>query len=267
MAEAKGSVMLRDDIVHKFGVSYAEADEMIGEAEGRVSIRQAVAAGQRGEQVKADPSPQIELQRRKFAVGVLKQGVVALTALRDHIDEMIKAEKQLIGQKLQDVTSRKGDWWDMRGSGWSAGGREHFAHCLCDVLNNLDESTLSKSVRGRMGFNRTIVIPEQLQERPTVAPAEASADSRQIAFEAAMMRVGRDPGVQVMADGPAWKFRFTHVPVTGAAGAIAEVRLRGSELTVAALNSPHGREPRQYRVPPKIENIAALVRAAVKEMF
>ncbi len=261
---------LRDNIVQKFGISYAEADKMIAETAGWARIRRALVAATRGEVVKADPSPEVEAPRRKFAIGVLKQGVQGLVALQEVIDQMIRAEKKLINQKIETRNSHQGDWWDMRGSGWSAGGRENFAHCLCDILNNLDETTLGKSVRHRMGFNRAIVLPDELkQDQPQLKlPVEATWDDRLATFEAAMMRVGRDPGVQTMVEGPAWKFRFTNTAVTGSAGAIAEVRLRDSMLTVAALNSPHGREPREYRVARSTpEKIVKLVRAAVKDMF
>jgi len=248
---------LRDKVVQKFGVSLAEADQIIAEMQGRREVREARAAALRGETVAALPSPEHEDRRRKYALGVLRQGLQALTALRDQIDNIIQAEERLIAQKKSSLTDHGDRWWDMRGSGWSGGGREHFAHCLCDVLNNLDETTLGKSVNTRMGFNRAIVLPEDLKN-PVVASKPPVADPYEARFNDAMERVKQMRGVKVLVAGPEWKFKLPE-------GRELLVSASHNTMTVVPTNVTGGREPMEYRISDyKAEHLARLVRQTDK---
>ncbi len=159
---------LAQQLVDRFGVSHSEAERMIRVQRARAQVKAAVLSGRKRTHAADEPSfeddPQAwrtEVQRRMQAIEVMEEGVGALKDLQKLVKRIIEAEQKLIAKKTSKVNHKDDDWWDMQHSGWAMGGREMFAQKLCDILNSLDESKLSKSIMDRIGFKRSIPIDEE----------------------------------------------------------------------------------------------------------
>jgi hypothetical protein len=155
------------DIVERFGVSFEEAERLVREADAKHAVKGAVAEASRGRVAAqrdddlSDPGVwRRELKRRLAALDVLEEGVESLRELQKYIEKIVKKEEKLIQSKRAKANNRHIDWWDFRDSGWAMGGRERFASCVGDILRNLDEGQLGKRVVDKIGFIRSIPLPE-----------------------------------------------------------------------------------------------------------
>jgi hypothetical protein len=170
---------LQADIVQRFGVSPAEADRMIEEAEARAAVKKAVALASRG--AVGAPNPDLqqpgawrhEVHRRLAALDVMEEGIKCLEQLKKHIKNVIEAEQQLVQHKRAKVNSKQVDWWDLRDSGWAMGGRERFATYVGDIFRNLDEGKLGGKVMDHMGFKRSIPLPDIPEPVAEAVPQDA----------------------------------------------------------------------------------------------
>lgn len=159
---------LQADLVERFHISQTEAKKLIDEAEAKAAIRTAVARASRGGIVEAKPDADFEqpgawrheVHRRLAALDVMEEGVKCLEQLQKHIKSVIESEKQLLQSKRAKVNNKQVDWWDLRDSGWAMGGRERFATYVGDIFRNLDEGSLGGRVMDRMGFKRSIPLPD-----------------------------------------------------------------------------------------------------------
>lgn len=173
---------LRQKLVHEFGISPPEADRLIARAQAKVHIKAAVAAAQQG--VRAAPDPDFndvnawrsELRNRMVALEVLREGVTFVEKLLEQLKGVLEKERQLVDDKAKMVNDKGQDWWNFRESGWAAGGREMFAHLVHDILSNLDEAGLGSSVMKKLGFKRTVPMPD-MQDMVPIETAEALEDS------------------------------------------------------------------------------------------
>jgi hypothetical protein len=154
------------DLQHRFGISAEQAEKMIGEADAKKAIKQAVATASKG--VLAKPNSDFrspgawrhEVHKRLAALDVMEEGVGCLTELLKHLKNVIEAEQKLIQHKRAKANNKEIDWWDFRESGWAMGGRERFATYVGDIFRNLDEGKLGGRVVDRLGFKRSIPLPD-----------------------------------------------------------------------------------------------------------
>lgn len=172
---------LESHLVERFGITHTEADTLIQQAEVKAAVRTAVAAASRGTLVQAKDEPDFEqpgiwrheVHRRLAAVDVMEEGVKCLKQLQKHIKEVIESEIQLIQHKRSKVNNKQVDWWDLRDSGWAMGGRERFATYVGDIFRNLDEGQLGGRVMDRMGFKRSIPLPDIPEPVNEAVPRDA----------------------------------------------------------------------------------------------
>lgn len=196
---------LQHDLVNRFGITPEEAKQQIRQAEARAAVKRQVAAASRGAVVDAAKAgeadfeqPQVwrhEVHRRLAAIEVMSDGVECLRSLQQHIKAVIEAEEQLIQKKQAKVRDKQCDWWDLRDSGWAMGGRERFATYVGDILRNLDEGGLGGRVMDRMGFKRSIPLPDIPE--PVIDPAPRDADELVAALinGAKRVKAAQDPSV------------------------------------------------------------------------
>lgn len=159
---------LEQHLVERFSITPTEARKMIEEHAAKAAVRVAVARASRGHAVEAKPDadfeqPQVwrhEVHRRLAALDVMEEGIKCLLQLQKHIKQVIEAEQQLVQHKRAKVRDKQVDWWDLRDSGWAMGGRERFATYVGDIFRNLDEGQLGGKVMDRMGFKRSIPLPD-----------------------------------------------------------------------------------------------------------
>jgi hypothetical protein len=159
---------LEQHLVERFGITPTEARKMVDEHEAKAAVRQAVAAASRGHVVEAKGEPDFEqpqvwrheVHRRLAAIDVMEEGMKCLQQLQKHIKSVIESEQQLVQHKRAKVRDKQCDWWDLRDSGWAMGGRERFATYVGDIFRNLDEGQLGGRVMDRMGFKRSIPLPD-----------------------------------------------------------------------------------------------------------
>ena len=173
---------LESNLVERFGITHTEARKMVDEAEAKAAVRKAVVAASRGHAVEAKPDVDFEqpavwrheVHRRLAALDVMEEGIGCLRALQKHIKAVIEAEEQLVQHKRAKVRDKHVDWWDLRDSGWAMGGRERFATYVGDIFRNLDEGQLGGKVMDRMGFKRSIPLPDIPE--PVIESAPRDAD-------------------------------------------------------------------------------------------
>jgi hypothetical protein len=207
-----GHQQLQAELVNRFHVTHTEAERMIREQEGRALVKAAVARARAGG-VQAAPDPNFEepgawrqeVQRRMLALDVLEEGVKALEKMHRLIKRVIDLEKRLIQTKRAKIKDKQTDWWDFQHSGWAMGGREMFAQLLNDLLRNLDEQRLAGQVMDRIGFKRTVPLPElpvePVELMPTAAPrndieleAALVKGAKHISTEGRLVRAGHGIG-------------------------------------------------------------------------
>jgi hypothetical protein len=173
---------LQLDLMNRFGMSAEQAEREIEHAEARASIKQSVALASRGAVLakpKAEPDFEQpgqwrhEVHRRLAAIDVMEEGIGCLRQLQKHIKAVIEAEEALIQKKRAKTNNKQADWWDLRDSGWAMGGRERFATYVGDIFRNLDEGQLGGRVMDRMGFKRSIPLPDIPEPVPEAAPQDA----------------------------------------------------------------------------------------------
>ena len=158
---------LQAQLVQEYGISRREADRLIQEAEARRLVKVAVGRAIRGEATAQEPhdlqDPHtwgIEQQKRRAALKILDEGARSLASMRKLLDKIIQAELKFIAQKKTTVGDRSDEWWNFCTSGWARGGRELFAQFIRDILHSIDETKLGDSIRNRLGFVRTVPLPE-----------------------------------------------------------------------------------------------------------
>lgn len=172
------------DLVNRFGITNTEARAMIRQQEAKAAIKKSVALASRGGVVEAAKKGEVdfeqpqqwrhEVHKRLAAIEVMEEGVGCLRSLQKHIKAVIEAEEQLIQKKRAKVRDKQTEWWDLRDSGWAMGGRERFATYVGDIFKNLDEGALGGKVADRMGFRRSIPLPDIPE--PVVEPEPRNAD-------------------------------------------------------------------------------------------
>jgi hypothetical protein len=179
---------LERHLVERFSITPTEARKMVDEHEAKAAVRAAVARASRGHPVEAKPDadfeqPQVwrhEVHRRLAALDVMEEGLKCLAQLQKHIKQVVEAEQQLIQHKRAKVRDKQCDWWDLRDSGWAMGGRERFATYVGDIFRNLDEGQLGGKVMDRMGFKRSIPLPDIPE--PVLEPVPADAEQLEAAL-------------------------------------------------------------------------------------
>jgi hypothetical protein len=100
------------------------------------------------------------LQRRQQAVEVLRDGLKSLRRLQKLVSMVLERENKCVQHKISTVNDQQLDWWDFRKSGWAMGGREAFAQEVADLLHTLDEPKLAGQVLNKIGFKRSVPLPE-----------------------------------------------------------------------------------------------------------
>jgi len=158
---------LKRQLIDRFGIAPQEAERLIKEQEARSAVKAAVAAASRGVQAAPDPDYEEdpgawreEVQKRMQAIEIMEEGTGYLKKLQKLMKRILEAEQKLIGKKTSQVNNKHEDWWDFQHSGWAMGGREMFAQTLCDILRSLDEQNLAQTVMNKIGFKRSIPLPE-----------------------------------------------------------------------------------------------------------
>lgn len=181
---------LSQSLVEHFGLSPEQARKTIAKYQAEAEVRARIRKGRErvagaAEDMKQDPTAwKQEVEKRLQALDVLRQGVDHLGRLAELLTRVVETEQEMIQKKQSDVSNKQVDWWDFHDSGWAGGGRENFARCVQGILMNLDENRLAGQVINKIGFKRTIPLPE-----PVSAPQNALELENQLIQEA-----GRDPG-------------------------------------------------------------------------
>lgn len=167
MASMASMAQLKEKIVSRFSVSSDEAERIIREHAARSKRKASIIAAthrvhaEDDADYKANPAAwREEVQKRMQAIEIMEEGTENLKKLQKLIKRVMDAEQKLIGNKTAKVNNKDDDWWDLQHSGWAMGGREMFAQLLCDLLRGLDEPKLAKNVMDKIGFKRSIPIPE-----------------------------------------------------------------------------------------------------------
>jgi len=171
---------LQHQLVERFHLAPEEADRLIRAADARARIKAAIigsaAEGQRiiaaDDDLSSPEAWRDEIRKRMQALEVLQDGVNGLEKCAKLLKRLIQSEQKLIGSKTTTVNHRGMDWWTFNESGWAMGGREMFAQVIADIFSNIDEPKIAKQILDKIGFKRSIPMPDDM---PPLAPADPEA--------------------------------------------------------------------------------------------